>query len=150
MRYLFSLMEDRKQLHLVKYNKSLQKILNINIINYRVLSGKYTIYENEKINDNFGDILYKVEYLNGKRNGKGKEYNKKGELIFEGEYLNGKKSKRKEYLNGKLIFEGEYLNGKKNGEYKEFISNLFCKLLLYLIILYVFFISMKEKTILAI
>ena len=24
-----------------------------------------------------------------KRNGKGKEYDKKGELIYEGEYLNG-------------------------------------------------------------
>jgi len=29
--------------------------------------------------------------LNGKRNGKGKEYNYNGELIFEGEYINGKK-----------------------------------------------------------
>ena len=27
------------------------------------------------------------EYLNGKRNGKGKEYNKKGKLIFEGELI---------------------------------------------------------------
>jgi len=31
------------------------------------------------------------EYLNGKRNGNGKEYNEKGKLIFEGEYLNNKK-----------------------------------------------------------
>ena len=35
VRYLFSLMDDGKQLHLVKYNKSLQKILNINIMNYK-------------------------------------------------------------------------------------------------------------------
>ncbi len=46
-----------------------------------------------------------------------KEYNRNWKLIFEGEYLNGKRSgKGKEYdeLNGKLIFEGEYLNGKKD------------------------------------
>ena len=50
----------------------------------------------------------------GKRNGKVKEYYYNGKLIFEGEYLNGKRNgKGKEYYNGKLIFEGEYLNGKK-------------------------------------
>ena len=47
-------------------------------------------------------------------NGKGfiKEYNEKG-ILFEGEYLNGKKNgKGKEYKYGHLIFEGEYINGK--------------------------------------
>ena len=40
----------------------------------------------------FSDKLeYEGEYLNGERNGKGKEYNNDGELIFEGEYLNGKR-----------------------------------------------------------
>ena len=34
-------------------------------------------------------MIFEGEYLNGKRNGKGKEYNKEGKLIFEGEYLNG-------------------------------------------------------------
>ena len=41
--------------------------------------------------------------MNGKRNGKGKEYYDAGKLIFEGGYLNGEKNgKRKEYnpLNG--------------------------------------------------
>ena len=53
-----------------------------------------------------------MDLING--NGKGKEYDYLGELIFEGEYLNGEKNgKGKEYRNGKLIFEGEYLNGKK-------------------------------------
>ena len=33
-----------------------------------------------------------------KKNGKGKEYNRNGKLIFEGEYLNGKSNgKGKEY-----------------------------------------------------
>ena len=68
-----------------------------------------------------GKLIFEGEYLNGKRNGKGKEYNDNGKLIFEGEYLNGKRNgKGKEYdNNGKLIFEGEYLNGK-NGKGKEY------------------------------
>ena len=55
--------------------------------------------------------------INGKRNGKGKEY-ENCTLKFEGEYLNGYKcGKGKEYdNNGYLIFEGEYLNGKKFDE----------------------------------
>ena len=41
---------------------------------------------------------FKGEYLNGKRNGKGKEYDKFGKLIFEGEYINGERNgKGKEY-----------------------------------------------------
>ena len=36
-------------------------------------------------------LRYEGEYLNGKRNGKGKEYNH-NELIFEGEYINGKRN----------------------------------------------------------
>ena len=54
--------------------------------------------------------------LNGKRNGKGKEYNDKGQLKFEGEYLNGDKwnGKFKEYDDdGQLEFEGDYINGKR-------------------------------------
>ena len=36
-----------------------------------------------------GSILFEGEYLNGQRNGKGKEFNKcqNGEIIFEGEFL---------------------------------------------------------------
>jgi len=40
--------------------------------------------------------MFEGEYLNGERNGKGKEYNHDDTLKFEGEYLNGKK---KEYNN---------------------------------------------------
>ena len=87
--------------------------------------------------------------MNGKREGKGKEYNSNGFLKFEGEYLNdkrwngkyieydfgdcqilnegeylsGKKNgKGKEYdFDGKLVFEGEYLNGERNGKGKIYI-----------------------------
>jgi len=49
-------------------------------------------------------------------NGKGKEYDDyDGKLIFESEYLNGEKNgKGKEYYaNGNLKFEGEYLKDLK-------------------------------------
>ena len=36
-------------------------------------------------------MIFEGEYLNGKRNGKGKEYNDEGKLIFEGEFSNGKR-----------------------------------------------------------
>ena len=53
--------------------------------------------------------------MNGKKNGKGKEYDDIGQLKYEGEYLNGfRNGKGKEYdLDGNLIFEGEYLNNKR-------------------------------------
>ncbi len=36
-------------------------------------------------------LEFEGEYLNGIRNGKGKEYYDDGTLIFEGEYSDGKK-----------------------------------------------------------
>ena len=74
-----------------------------------------------------GKLIYEGEYLNKKRNGKGKEYYSNGQLKFEGKYINGKKNgKGKEYYrNGRLNFEGEYLNGLKwNGKvYNPFKKN---------------------------
>ena len=72
-------------------------------------------------------LEYEGEFLNGKRNGKGKEYNADGVLEYEGEYLNGKRlnGKGKEYyiFNDKLKYEGEYLNGERNGKGKEYDDN---------------------------
>jgi len=55
-------------------------------------------------------LIYEGEYLNGKRHGKGKEYNCMGDLVYEGEYLNGERiEKRKEwYFNNKLKFESYF------------------------------------------
>ena len=39
---------------------------------------------------NNGEIEFEGEYINGERNGKGKEFNYNGKLKFEGEYKNGK------------------------------------------------------------
>ena len=62
-------------------------------------------------------VIFKFvrEYLNGKRNGKGKEFYNNGNLIFEGEYSNGKRNgKGKEYnKDGELIYDGIFMNGNK-------------------------------------
>ncbi len=63
--------------------------------------------------------MFEGGYLNGERNGKGKEfYEDNGRLKFEGEYSNGKKLKGKEYNEKRqIIYKGEYFNGKKwNGK----------------------------------
>ena len=54
--------------------------------------------------------------MDGKRSGKGKEYNNDGEILFEGEYLDGNRWNGKgiEYNeNYDFQFEWEYLNVKK-------------------------------------
>ena len=60
-------------------------------------------------------LIFHLWYLNGKRNGKGKEFNNNCKLEFDGKYLKGERyTQGKEYYNnGELKFEGEYLNGKK-------------------------------------
>jgi len=89
---------------------------SFNNIVYELKDGKCLVKE-YKYNC---ELLFESEYLDGKRNGKGKEY-RNDKLLFEGEYLNGKRNgKGKEYWNGKLEFEGEYLNGERNGKRKEY------------------------------
>ena len=55
-----------------------------NNIVYELKNGKGKVkeYSNNKLE-------FDGEYLNGKRNGKGKEYDDWGEIIFEGQFLNG-------------------------------------------------------------
>ena len=119
LRIIFSFVDEKQKLELIKYNKSLQEILNISLINYKYFCEKYIIYESigkgkeyDKWN---GKLRFEGEYLKGKRNGKGKEYYSNGKLKFEGEYLNGERNENgKEYdKNGKIIFYGEYLDGKR-------------------------------------
>ena len=123
-----NLLEDVK-LNLVVHNKNLQKILNLNIIDFKRFSGKYIIGERNGYGKEYDGYLKKIifegEYLNGKKNGKGKEYDDNGKLIFEGYYLNGEiNGKEKEYYaNGKLKYEGEYLNGEINEKGKEYYAN---------------------------
>ena len=59
-------------------------------------------------------MVFEGEYLNGKRNGKGKEYFYYcGPLEFNGYF----------HIYTFNSFEGEYKNGKRNGKGKEFYSN---------------------------
>ena len=77
-------------------------------------------------NDNLDRLRYDGEYLDGKRQGKGKSYNYNKKTVFEGEYLNGKKNGKgkKYYFNDNIIFEGEYLNGQKEGKGKEYYNKI--------------------------
>ena len=106
---MLSYLPENVKLNLFKYNKAMQNLLNINIINYKMFKGLIKIEPGYIIK--YGKDTYKGEYLNGKKNGKGKEYYYfSRKLKFEGEYINGKRyGKGKEYYrDGNLKFEGEY------------------------------------------
>ena len=79
-------------------------------------------YKNGKKNDfvyDYGFEGFEWQYINGKRNGKGKEFSDDN-IKFEGEYLNGKRWKGKgeeiddfAEFSSYTIFKGEYLYGQK-------------------------------------
>ena len=121
--FILSYLNEKTKLEIIKYNKKIQNILDITLTNYKFWSTSYIIYESNKkgkqYDGNEDYLEFDGEYLNGKRNGKGKEYNYDGNLIFEGEYLNGKrKGKGKEYYkDNKIKFEGEFKDGLRwNGK----------------------------------
>ena len=123
----------KKKLKLIKCNKKLQIKFDITLNNYKFYSGKYIIYEEnnmkgkgKEFRGKSDELIFEGEYLNGERNGKGKEYYYDDKLLFEGEYFYGKrngKGKLYYYDSDKLIFEGEYLNGERNGKGKEYYYN---------------------------
>ena len=115
---IFSYFDEGRKLNLIKYNKKFQELLSLNLINYKLYSGRYIIFANnqkgKEYDSKYVKLLYEGEYLNGKRNGKGIEFDYGGNIEYEGEYLNGKRNGYgKEYFYGQIIFEGEYLNGNK-------------------------------------
>ena len=71
LKFLFSYVNERTKLNLVRYNKKEQKNLNISLINYKFYNGKYLVLEEEE----------KVKEYDGFTD----------KLIFEGGYLNKKK-----------------------------------------------------------
>ena len=74
-----------------------------------IKNGKGVEYKIKK--DNL--LVFKGEYLNGKRNGKGREYYDNNNLKYQGEYKEGKIWNGKGYdINGKLEFEVKDGNGK--------------------------------------
>ncbi|MBQ8692108.1 MAG: hypothetical protein IJ520_03085, partial [Synergistaceae bacterium] len=88
IKLIYTFVDEAQKLKLVKYNKSMQKNLNVNIINYMHFKGRYIIY--------------------GQSNGEGKEYATSG-LYFVGNYLNGKRHGKGVMINcSQKIFEGEF------------------------------------------
>ena len=78
IKFIFVNVYEKQKLKIVKCNKSLQKNIGISIINYKLFTGKYIIYESNRIGKEYNGeddtFVFEGEYLNGKRNGKGKEY----------------------------------------------------------------------------
>ena len=91
IKIIFSYLDEEQKLKLVKYNKIFQKLIDISFINYKYFKAKYLIFGLNGIGKEYniysGKLIYDGEYLNKKRNGKGKEYYFNGESKFEGEYL---------------------------------------------------------------
>ena len=121
---VFDILKEKRLLKLVNYNKSMQTKLNKKLSNYKIMCGKYFIYDENKkgrIYDAY-DIRLIIEggLINNKRNGKGIEYYDNGNILYDGEYKNGKWNGRgyEYYSDGDLKYEGEYLNGKRNGKGK--------------------------------
>ena len=127
IKILFSYLNEKNKLNIIKYNKTLQNKIGVKLINYKFYKGIIIQYESKTKGKEYacdtGKLRFEGEYLKGKRIGKGREYNiNTGKLRFEGEYLNGKRNgKGKEYNDKNILrFEGEYLNGKRNGNGKEY------------------------------
>jgi len=80
---VFLFINYETKLNIIKYNKNLQKQFDINLETYKKISGKYKVdgingygKEYKLICDHC--LVFEGEYLNRKRNGKGKEYDRYG------------------------------------------------------------------------
>ena len=124
LQLVFANLTNERKIIIVKYNKNFKDKLNINLIDYIFLSGRYFVGnrngKGEEYNGFTDELIFEGDYIEGRRNGYGKEYYEEKydcELIikYEGKYLNGKRNgKGKEnYYNGKVKFEGIYSFGLK-------------------------------------
>lgn len=65
--------------------------------------------------DTNGVLTYDGEFIDGKRNGFGEEY-ENGELVYRGEFAyNAYEGKGEQYSEGRLMCSGTYVNGKLDG-----------------------------------
>ena len=73
---VFSFIDEKQKLKLIKYNKSLQENINITLINYIYFKGRYIIYGSNDIGEEYignpNIRIFEGKYLNGERNGKEK------------------------------------------------------------------------------
>jgi len=141
LKVIFKHLRKIQYLDIIRYNKKLQNIIGINILDYQKEGNKIKIGERNGIGEErekyTNILLFKGKYLDGKKNGEGIEYYQNGAVKFKGKYFQGniiegkgydyegkeyliidKDGKGKEYnIFGNLIFEGEYFNGRKGMEY---------------------------------
>ena len=101
IKILFLYIDKKHKLEIVKYNKSLQKNIDISIINSKHLARSYVICEpngfGKEYNGKDDSLLFVSEYLKGQRNEEGKQYYC-NQIIFEGEYLKGKKMEKEKNM----------------------------------------------------
>jgi len=63
----------------------------------------------------YDQLIFKGNYCNGKRHGKGIEYNPKtGHIIYKGNYINGKRKQKVKDKDLKCWIRGNVLKGKEN------------------------------------
>ena len=122
LKKIFLLLDEKRKLKLVTYNKKIQNILNIEIYDFKQFNRSHLIFDEKGIGkeyDNYtGQLIFKGKYYPEEKKKIGLEF-KEGKLIFLGEIRNGKKweGEGKEYDNyGRLIYEGGFLNGKRHGK----------------------------------
>jgi len=119
---------------ILKHNKKYQNFFYLNIDSYKKLNGRYKKNGINGPGQEFliesNDLVFEGEYLNGKRNGKGKEYFYYCgplEFNYKPHYSDGPSNTNDRYGYFHIYtfnsFEGEYKNGKRNGKGKEFYSN---------------------------
>ena len=128
-KHVFSFLNEKRKLSLILFNKEIKKKLGIDIKSYQKFYGSEIIGERNGIGVEYDLstflIKYEGEYLNWRKNGKGKEYHENGILKYDGEYINGKKNgKGKEYYENSILkYEGEYSMGERNGIGKAYYKN---------------------------
>ena len=73
LKKIFSLLEEKKKLKTIMYNKKLQKNIDISLANYKFYNLSFV--KDKDIYDEYTSYLvYRGEFLKGRRNGKGKWY----------------------------------------------------------------------------
>ena len=122
VKLLFTFLLHKRKLRIARHNKQLQEKLDINLIFYKNMTHKYIIYEKNGIGKEYnleGELLYKGQYHEGERNGKGEEYYL-SHIRYKAEYKDGKRNGYGEENEGLHTFKGEFKDGKYwNGKYKE-------------------------------
>jgi len=77
LKKIFNFLNAKQKLNIIIYNKQLQEKIEVNIEDYKKISGKYKIAQKTgkgvEYILNTNKLIFEGEYLNGKRNGKGKE-----------------------------------------------------------------------------